>query len=323
MLMTGNYDLNLIALFSAMCLSAAVLVSVSVALVRNRIGGPVFGGIICLVLGISLTLFCLDLVSILNQKFYGDSLLVLQLFCLMGFAFAVCILGVTTMKWKEIRPPRRSASIWGVVVVSAALSFVCSNRMQTLKAIDVSLLTSPELRGEVKPIESHYAVSDQGRRITLHCFELKGPLPSTDFANHVANNTYPGALIHRKNIDVNTNCHGWVFANGEFLVDSRGVSIILEDNGYTRVDAPVEGDVVIYRNTRGDAIHTAIVCARLQDGTILVESKWGVHQRFVHLPEVQPYSTLIEYHRSTRPGHMIEIRNADGSQFEPETEMGG
>jgi hypothetical protein len=323
MLMTGNNDLNLIVIFSAMCLSAVVLLSVLIALVRNRIRGPVFGGIICFVLGSSLTLFCLDLIAILSQNFYGNSLFLLQLLCLTGFALAVCILGVISVKWKESRPLRRSVSIWGIIIVSAVLCFVCSNRMQTLGSTDVTLLTNPELPGEVKPIDSHYAVSDQGRRITLYCFELKGPLPSSDVANHIANNSFPGALIRRKDIDVSANCHGWVFANGEFLVDSRGVSIILEDNGYSRVDDPEEGDIVIYRNTRGDAIHTAIVCARLQDGTILVESKWGVHQRFVHLPEVQPYSTLIEYYRSPRSGHSIQIRNADGSPFESEIEMGG
>jgi hypothetical protein len=108
------------------------------------------------------------------------------------------------------------------------------------------------------------------------------------------------------------------------LINSDGVSTILEDNDYTRVDCPETGDIAIYRNTRGDAIHTALVCTVLQDNTVLLESKWGLHQRFIHLPEDQPYSTLIEYFRTTRSGHHINIVEQFPEQaMSLETNMGG
>lgn len=323
MLITDNTDFNVMLLSSAMCMSAIAGVIILIVLLKNRVGGHLAGGIICLLFGSSLTLLCLDLVVILSQKFYGDALLLLQLLCLIGLAVAVWILRSFYVRWESGKPSRSNVGVWGIGIVSLAVSFLCSNRIHALGITDVTLLTNPELPGEVKPIDTHYAISDRGRHITLHYFDLKGDLPHSNVSKQFVNNSFPGAVILRKDADLSANCHGWVFANGEFLVNTQGVSIILEDNDYTRVDFPEEGDVVIYRNSRGNPVHTAIVCARLPDGSILVESKWGVHQRFIHLAEDQPYSAIIEYYRSPRSGHTIQIRNADGSVFEPGSQMSG
>jgi hypothetical protein len=184
---------------------------------------------------------------------------------------------------------------------------VCSNRIQASGKIDPSLHTWPALPGEIKPITSHVGMTDKGRRIDLYRFELTGELPADGQAIEATSNSFPVALIRRKEADLSANCHGWVFASGTYLINSDGVSMILEDNGYTRVASPKTGDVAIYRNMNGNIIHTAVVCSVLTDNTILLESKWGVHQRFIHLPEDQPYSTLVEYFTTSRANHGIKV----------------
>jgi hypothetical protein len=179
--------------------------------------------------------------------------------------------------------------------------------MQASGKSDLSLHTWPALPGEIRPINSHVGLTDKGRVIDLFCFELKGDLPEGDEAMQATNNSFPAALIRRKEADLSTNCHGWVFANGTYLINSSGVSMILEDNDYIRVASPKTGDVAVYRNAAGNIIHTAIVCSVLADNTVLLESKWGVHQRFIHLPEDQPYSTLVEYFETSRGTHGINI----------------
>lgn len=323
MMIHGTHDLNLILLVTAVFLSVFAAVGVLVALLKDQLGGQTFAGLLCFLLGTSLTLLALHTVAALNLEFYGDLLLLLQLLCFAGFAVSVWVIGAIFATWRTHAPARNDLKVWGIGIVSVAIGLVCTSRIQAVGNLDVTLLTTPELPGEIKPVESHYGLSDRGRRIALLRFSLKGDLPPTRIENKAVYNTFTGALIQRKDVDVSANCHGWVFAGGDFLLDASGVTTILEDNEYARVNTPREGDIAVYRNSKGDPIHTAIVCTRFQDGSILVESKWGIHQRFVHLPEQQPYSTLIEYYRSPRTGHTIQIRKADGSDFEPESVMGG
>ncbi|MFO0903276.1 MAG: hypothetical protein U0939_09770 [Pirellulales bacterium] len=101
------------------------------------------------------------------------------------------------------------------------------------------------------------------------------------------------------------NCHGWVFTGGKFLVQSRYVDRILEDNDYHVVSQPRVGDLIIYRNEEQEPVHTGLVKAVGNDGFVLIESKWGALETFYHLPEDQVYSPNYNYYRSTRPNHLI------------------
>jgi hypothetical protein len=120
---------------------------------------------------------------------------------------------------------------------------------------------------------------------------------------------FGNSLIRRGAADQHTNCHGWVFTGGKFLLRGEGVERILTDHDYHIVETPVEGDIVIYRAQNGSILHTALVQAVLNDGTVITESKWGVEQRFLHLPDDQPYSNIYNYYRTTRPNHLVKIRS--------------
>jgi hypothetical protein len=102
------------------------------------------------------------------------------------------------------------------------------------------------------------------------------------------------------------NCHGWVFTGGRYWVRGSAVAQILADNGYGEVSRPRLDDLVVYRNVKGEIIHTGVVRAVLPDGTVLVESKWGQMGRFLHRPEEHCYrgSTFSFYH-SERGSHQL------------------
>lgn len=307
MLIAATSDLNLAVSLLTLCCSALACCLTSVSLFRNQAGGKGLGAMICLFFGAALILFSLDLFGQLDAKFFGGIKTILQLTCLAALGIAVWFVGRVSVLWHRKRLSRKSGPVWCMFMGSVLICFLCSTRIQAASRVELTLSSAPSLAGDVKPISDQYGVTDKGRRVELFRFILKGELPQEDEAISITNNTFPAALIRRKEIDLSSNCHGWVFTKGEHLIDSTGVAMILEDNGYTRTNSPASGDVAIYRNGNGKIIHTAVVCSILSDDTILLESKWGVHQRFIHLPEAQPYSTLVEYYRTSRRIHKIEI----------------
>ena len=107
--------------------------------------------------------------------------------------------------------------------------------------------------------------------------------------------------IQRAGKDGQANCHGWVFAGGQYLLQGTWIDSILADNGYEVVDQPRVGDVIIYRDVLDHVLHTGLVCNVFADGMVLIESKWGIEERFVHLPEDQFYSQRYDYYRRQRP----------------------
>jgi hypothetical protein len=91
-------------------------------------------------------------------------------------------------------------------------------------------------------------------------------------------------------------------------VKGSDVEQILQDHQYSVVTDPRSQDLVIYRDVTGNILHTALVQALLPDGTVIAESKWGTLQRFLHLPEDQPYSTIFQFYRTKRPDHWIQVQ---------------
>ena len=76
------------------------------------------------------------------------------------------------------------------------------------------------------------------------------------------------------------------------------------DNGYVAVTKPRPDDVAIHA-TGDRVLHTALVRAVLEDGTVLVESKWAGQGRFFHAVDDHPFGGTVTYYRSPRPGHVL------------------
>ena len=57
--------------------------------------------------------------------------------------------------------------------------------------------------------------------------------------------------------DYNTNCHGYTFADGKFWIEDA--QTIIEHDGYQKVSIPQKGDVVVYYDSHGTAVHSATV----------------------------------------------------------------
>jgi hypothetical protein len=66
--------------------------------------------------------------------------------------------------------------------------------------------------------------------------------------------------------------------------------------------------VIIYYLSGDVVAHAGLVSGVLHDGTVLIESKWGIEGRYLHRPEDQPYSETFAYYRSSRDGNEITIR---------------
>jgi hypothetical protein len=117
---------------------------------------------------------------------------------------------------------------------------------------------------------------------------------------HVFAPGFAGHRIVRADADYTANCHGWVFTGGRHLLKGTGVEMILEDNGYQIVKKPQPGDVIVYRDLVNQIVHTGIVRVAFDDGQVLIESKWGIAGRYLHLAEDQYYSKYFAFYRSPR-----------------------
>src|SRR5262249_20589794 len=103
---------------------------------------------------------------------------------------------------------------------------------------------------------------------------------------------------------VDYNCHGWVFTGGRYWLTSADVARVLKDNGYVAVKMPAPGDIIIYYNACKEPVHTGLVRASDALG-ILIESKWDIRCRYVHLPEAHDYPDTWVYYPTERPGHLL------------------
>ena len=87
------------------------------------------------------------------------------------------------------------------------------------------------------------------------------------------------------------NCMGMVFASRRTWIEPEHVAMILQDDGYRPVsdeDELYPGDVVIYRDNRGEVSHVGIVTdIRINliqaSREITVLSQWGESGEYLHL----------------------------------------
>lgn len=124
-------------------------------------------------------------------------------------------------------------------------------------------------------------------------------------------------IITREPASDDCNCHGWVFTGGRYILAGRYVDPILNENGYTQVDAPAPGDLCVYRDGKEQVTHTGIVRAALADGTILVESKWGRLGVYLHPVNATCYGDNATYYHTDRPGHELNgVEPVPSSEFD-------
>jgi hypothetical protein len=172
----------------------------------------------------------------------------------------------------------------------------CYDQINLLEASGANLRTD---RGHLVPVYRMRpsGFRDQGRQTSR-------PLNRPSVSQEAWERTAP---------DQQSDCHGWVFADGWYIIKSESIDRILEDNGYQRVDEPNAGDLIVYRDEKDAILHTGTVKATGDRGFILIESKWGFTNCFWHEPEQQPYSQRYAYYRSSRRGHLLESDTTDFS----------
>lgn len=85
------------------------------------------------------------------------------------------------------------------------------------------------------------------------------------------------------------NCVGMVFASRRTVVDEEYLAVFLKEDGYQRVRETevVPGDIVIYKNTRGEMIHVGVVVEHTPDVEAAswrtrILSQWGADGEYFH-----------------------------------------
>jgi hypothetical protein len=160
-------------------------------------------------------------------------------------------------------------------------------------------------------------VTDAGRELPLCAYD-DSPAFDRQELSVIDLAQYEHQIIRIAEPSPRSNCHGWVYFNGQYAVRSRDVDTILTDNGYSEIDRPAAGDLAIYRNSAREITHTAIVRMVREDGAVFCESKWGPLGVYLHPVAVQPYGPDFHYYRSERNGHQVTVlpatsREADSS----------
>ena len=177
----------------------------------------------------------------------------------------------------------------------------------------------PRAAPTVEPIATNrYVLTDRGRSIRLYTRAALSQAESAQ-ADRAVGGMHQFSLIRASEPDTVCNCHGWIFTDGQYWIRSNDVDSILSDNDYHQIESPRAGDLIVYRDGLGQVIHSGLV-RLVNDGLILVESKWGLSGRYLHQPADQPYAYVWNFYRSSRHGHVLNMAEenpaATGSAME-------
>lgn len=200
---------------------------------------------------------------------------------------------------------------WGLVsfcglgvVLGSALAFDQADELATeeaMKDLDLTIGRPPS-----HPTDRAHATTDRGNRIILK--EPDAPREESELHDpeekSLRGAPFHDQLIRRGGPTNHSNCHGWVFTGGKFLLSPDDVEMILKENGYHETPEPRSGDLAVYRKD-GTIAHTAIVCYVAEGRPVLVEGKWGVMGVFQHPANQSFYGTNYTFHRSARTGHLL------------------
>jgi hypothetical protein len=119
-----------------------------------------------------------------------------------------------------------------------------------------------------------------------------------------------GRVLRRQEADDHTNCFGWIFTEGRYWMDNDQVEQILSENDYWRTPTVKTGDLAVYRDAEHQIHHVAVVRAVCDDGTVLVEGKWGWMGVYLHRLTDSLYGQDVNLYRSERRGHAIRVGSA-------------
>ncbi len=268
---------------------------------------------------LAVLLLVLDVIEVSHAMFFGGRHVIVELLLLI----ALVVVTTAGIHYFGKRSSQRPTS-WRIRVTATAIICLLLGwtgyrfEARTTNYSQFGIISS--MSCEVNLDDRFVCETDLGTRIPVFRLSLPSSILqsySKTFQSRFGN--FGNSLIHRGDADEHANCHGWVFTGGKFLLKSEGVEQILQDHDYSAVEVPKPHDLVVYRSGAGQILHTAIVQAILDDGTVITESKWGVEQRFLHLPNDQPFSTFFQYYRSNRPNHLVKIESVEKVQTDSET----
>jgi hypothetical protein len=232
---------------------------------------------------------------------------------LLGVALLACLLlswgGLTNRLATLVASLQRPAVRFGLVTVAGVGTIVGASayfQWADEQAADEALSELDLVHGRCDSVPT-----DRGKAATDHgtAVVLKEPVPRTiDLVaseERLLRTTHLGDSVIRKGGATDeSNCHGWVFTGGKFILSPDDVELILKENGYEEVHQPQVGDVIVYRSS-GTIAHTAIVRYVAEGQPVLVEGKWGNLGVFLHAADKSTYGTEYTFHRSTRSGHLL------------------
>ncbi len=206
---------------------------------------------------------------------------------------------------------RKPAPRWGLVAAGGLIVAIASGitfdrdeeaaAEQATKNLEMAVGRPPS-----QPAANTRATTDRGTQIVLKepisprdTGELAGPEEKA-----IHGMKYANQLIRRGGPSDQSNCHGWVFTGGKFLLSQDDVERIVKENGYTETHEPHPGDLVVYRQG-GLVAHTAIVRYVSEGQPVLVEGTWGTMGVFLHPADMSCYGTDYTFHRSARGTHLL------------------
>lgn len=190
------------------------------------------------------------------------------------------------------------------VLVGSGVAFELADEAaleQTMKDLDLSGGRSP-----TRPVENVHAMTDRGTPIILKEPTAVRNLNDLKVAEEriLRDNQRANCVIRRENPTDLSNCHGWVFTAGKFLLSPDDVALILKDNGYHEIHDSQPGDLVVYRHD-GAITHTAVVRYVTAGHPVVVEGKWGTMSVFQHYADESCYGSNYTFYRSARHGHTL------------------
>ncbi len=268
--------------------------------------------IVCfLMMLIAASFLAIDAIQVARAFLSRNNELLANLGCFLLFSVVVFAAYRTVQSHGEAVVVRKNLMSWISLCIAIMMSSWSYYRIQARCNDYCFFGDAAPTPGEVERDDRAFGITDKGNYIPL--YRLDADVSTFAAYSENADGKYSNFLhegIQRNGPDQNANCHGWVFTGGRFLLKGNDVNVILADNQYVEVDSPQPGDVVIYRDSENRILHTALVQGILRDGTIISESKWGIDNRFLHLPDDQPYSSIYKYYRTTRSQHLIEIQDS-------------
>ncbi|MCS6866535.1 MAG: hypothetical protein RMJ56_00435 [Gemmataceae bacterium] len=224
---------------------------------------------------------------------------------------------------------RGPAPRWGLLagagltlVLSSGIAFDTADEAyldEELKELELVVGRPPS-----RPVEGIRATTDRGTVIVLKEPLEPRPIERLKAAEErtLKGTPYAERVVRLAPATDRSNCHGWVFTGGQFLLSPDDVELILQDNGYFVVappERPRSGDLVVYRQD-GTIIHTAIVHSVPDDDRpMIVEGKWGTLGAFQHDVDKSFYGTHYTVYRSHRKGHLLNGLNLSPSHPESHT----